>query len=482
MLVVVAAIIGSLALSGVGEVLAEKIGVQICRIGGGNDCGDGTRPPQATGDGDGEASDEGDPGDRGDSGGRTGEDEATGDPTADPAGDLRQTKTQAELDYEAALRDLQAAQDEHAQASDKAKQAAEKLAQILAEELGITDALDCITHGDGSACTETLINVLTSLIGGAVGKLAAKYGAPWKWKRAVALVREIKKHGGDLYDGLKRLVKASKDVRKQRQKTDALRKDLPEHRRKPRTCASFTHSFLAGTPVVLADGTRMAIEDVRVGDAVLVTDVGRGLTTVRPVTRTITTDTDREFTTLTVAVDGRPRTLTATDNHPFWVESEHRWARAEDIRRGMTLRGAEGGALPVVRVAHDEKPRRTYDLTVRGIHTYYVGVGGQAVLVHNNNGDCNRNTVTRPQAEDIASYLGYTKTKRRSAGGAAIWENKKGKPRYITWDRTGHKGGIFKGSNDPNPFQTTRKSGREGSYDLDVSPDGEVLGLTWIAE
>ncbi|MFH0242564.1 hypothetical protein ACGRHY_09005 [Streptomyces sp. HK10] len=79
-------------------------------------------------------------------------------------------------------------------------------AKILAEELGITDALDCITEGDGAACTETLINVLASLTGGAVGKPAAKYGAPWKWKKAVELVKKIKKHGGDLYDGLEGVI------------------------------------------------------------------------------------------------------------------------------------------------------------------------------------------------------------------------------------------------------------------------------------
>ncbi|MGO4759746.1 toxin C-terminal domain-containing protein, partial [Streptomyces sp. 2MCAF27] len=55
-------------------------------------------------------------------------------------------------------------------------------------------------------------------------------------------------------------------------------------------------------------------------------------------------------------------------------------------------------------------------------------------------------------------------------------------PRYITWDRTGHKGGIFKGANFKNPFQSTKDSARDGTYDLDVGPNGEIRGLKWIAK
>ncbi|WP_431913202.1 DUF6531 domain-containing protein [Micromonospora carbonacea] len=97
----------------------------------------------------------------------------------------------------------------------------------------------------------------------------------------------------------------------------------------------------------------------------------------------------------------------------------------------------------------------------------------------------NCNPVTRQQADDIATYLGYTKTNKRSAGGAHIWENKKapsGEPRYVTWDRTGHNGGIYKGANFRNPFQSTKDSARDGTYDLDVSEAGDVLGLKWVAK
>ncbi|AZP23345.1 hypothetical protein EJC51_20175 [Streptomyces aquilus] len=125
---------------------------------------------------------------------------------------------------------------------------------------------------------------------------------------------------------------------------------------------------------------------------------------------------------------------------------------------------------------------RTYNLTVDDLHTYYVLAGQTPVLVHNSN--CN--SLTRAQSDDVANFLGYTKTKMKSAGGAPIWENKKaggGQPRYITYDRTGHnKQAVFKGASFRNPFQSTKDSARDGTYGLDVSPTGEVLGLKWLAK
>jgi RHS repeat-associated protein len=94
--------------------------------------------------------------------------------------------------------------------------------------------------------------------------------------------------------------------------------------------------------------------------------------------------------------------------------------------------------------------------------------------------------LTRVQADDIAKYLGYTKTKQVSAGKTAIWENKKaggGQPRYITFDRTGHnKDAVFKGANFRNPFQSTKDSARDGTYGLDIGPNGELRGLEWLAK
>ncbi|MFD8967292.1 Hint domain-containing protein [Streptomyces sp. NPDC059568] len=401
LVVVVAAIVGALVTTGVGPTIAEGIGTQVCRITGGSNCGGG-------GGGDAEAVDEqDDPGaddplddTASDTGGTGDTDEIdtgdTGDPGDIDAGDAGE-KTQTQIDYEAALKELQDAQAAEQADSDKAKEAAKELAKILADELGITDALDCVTKGDMGACTETLVNVLLSLVGGAVGKLAAKYGAPWKWKKAVELVRKLKKHGDDLYDGIKGLIKNRKRVGEAEDKlADAKRKLDAENAKnakdkekpdgkpenEPATCP-VRHSFLPGTPVLLADGRRMAIDQIPVGARVLATDPVTGVTRARPVVRTITTHDDKDFTRLTIATTSGPAVITATDTHPFWLSDRARWADAGEIEPGDELRTPTGTPMRVVAVDHYTQRRTTHDLTVAGIHTYYVFVGSAPALVHN---------------------------------------------------------------------------------------------------
>ncbi|MCI3222860.1 polymorphic toxin-type HINT domain-containing protein [Streptomyces sp. NP-1717] len=404
LVVVVAAIVGALVGTGVGPALAEGISTQVCRITGGGDCGGGSGSVADGSEGD-----------------RPGEPVAD-DPAAD-AGNGDGGKSQAELDYDAALKELQDAQAAEKSDSDKAKEAAKELAKILADELGITDALDCITKGDMGACTETLINVLLSVVGGAVGKLAAKYGAPWKWKKAVELVKKLKKHGGDLYDGLKGLIKNRKRVDDAEEKlADAKRKldaekpkkpeDKPEEKPgdKPVGCGP-KHSFLPGTPVLLADGRRMAIDKVRAGMRVVATDPQSGRTEARTIDRTITTHHDKDFTRLTVLTDSGADVLTATDTHPFWLTDRGRWADAGDIAAGDDLRTPAGTSVPVASVDRYTKRQTTHDLTINGIHTYYVLAGETPVLVHNTPpGTC---SITTPaDAPVINSKTVYTSTDR----------------------------------------------------------------------
>ncbi|MFJ8649887.1 polymorphic toxin-type HINT domain-containing protein [Streptomyces sp. NPDC093546] len=370
---VVVAIVGALLATGLGPTIAAELRTQVCRVTGGDNCGGNADTGQP------EAQDP--PGDD-----DPGDDPGGGDPSGPKPATDDNGKSPEQLAYEQALKELQDAQAAEKADRDKAVAAAKELAKILAEELGITDALDCITKGDMGACTETLINVLTSLIGGAVGKLAAKYGAPWKWKQAVELVRRLKKHGGDLYDGLTGLVKNRKKVADAQDKLDDAKKkwdpDKQKEPKKPITCP-VGHSFPPGTRVLVGGGLSVPIESVRVGEQVLATDPVTGLTTLRTVTRTFTTYDDKDFTRLTTATG----TVTATDTHPFWLVGPGRWVDAGDIRPGAALRTPTGEVLPVTAVERYTQRRTTHDLTVAGSHTYYVAVGARgASLVHNN--DC----------------------------------------------------------------------------------------------
>ncbi|WP_328319724.1 Hint domain-containing protein [Streptomyces sp. NBC_00388] len=162
--------------------------------------------------------------------------------------------------------------------------------------------------------------------------------------------------------------------------------DRVQKERDAADCAT-PHSFPPDTQVLLADGTHRAISGIRAGDRVTATDPGRGLTVARPVTRTITTDDDENFTRLTVSTSRGPAAVTATDNHPFWLTNTGHWTDAAAIRPGDALRSPGGAPFRVTAVSDQRGRERTYDLTVGGLHTYYVLAGGAPVLVHNSN-DC----------------------------------------------------------------------------------------------
>jgi hypothetical protein len=388
LVVVVAAIVGALVGTGIGPTLAEGISNQVCRVTGGGGCGGGGQP---------EAQD-----DR-----ATGDDDPGGDkPVNDDTGT---PKSPEQIVYEKALKDLQDAQDAEKADRDKAIEAAKELAKILADELGITDALDCVIKGDMGACTETLVNVLLSLVGGAVGKLAAKYGAPWKWKKAVELVKKLKKHGGDLYDGLKGLIKNRKKVKDAEKALDDAKKKYDPNQKKPDekkpddkpTTCPVRHSFLPGTLVLLADGRRVPIETVRAGMRVEAADPGTGVAGGEKVTRTFTTYDDKEFTRLTVRTPSGTALVTATDTHPFWLTDERRWADAGDIRPGARLRTDIGSSLQVLTARHYVQRQTTHDLAVEGVHTYFVGVGGANALVHNNDCDMSDDEVEAARKPDV---------------------------------------------------------------------------------
>ncbi|MFI6899531.1 polymorphic toxin-type HINT domain-containing protein, partial [Streptomyces sp. NPDC050256] len=171
---------------------------------------------------------------------------------------------------------------------------------------------------------------------------------------------------------------------------------------KPPTCP-VKHSFLPGTPVLLADGRNPSIEAVRPGDLVTATDPVTGRTEARRVERAITTYDDKHFTRLVFRTGGGPAVITATDTHPFWITGERRWTDAGDITPGMKLRSPDGSVLTVAGVSRYTQRRTTHDLTVNGIHTYYVVAGGTPVLVHNDD-PCDM--VSKPNA--LAQKTGYT--------------------------------------------------------------------------
>ncbi|MGI5426130.1 ricin-type beta-trefoil lectin domain protein [Streptomyces sp. CA-179760] len=142
------------------------------------------------------------------------------------------------------------------------------------------------------------------------------------------------------------------------------------------------NSFPGETRVLMADGSRKAIRDVRIGDLVLAADPKSGLSASQRVTDTFRHDTQR-LMDITVA-DGL---LTSTAGHLFHVEGRG-WTVVSDLRPGDRLRTPEGDLRTVTDLRDRDglAPREVYDLTIDRLHTFYVGTAGarpQDLLVHN---------------------------------------------------------------------------------------------------
>ncbi|OKI25143.1 polymorphic toxin-type HINT domain-containing protein [Streptomyces sp. CB03911] len=143
-------------------------------------------------------------------------------------------------------------------------------------------------------------------------------------------------------------------------------------------------SFPAGTRVLMGDGATRPIEDLRVGDDVQATDPETGIAGPRPIEATIYTPDDRGFTQITVTdAKGEVDSVTATDHHPFWSENRHKWTDASLLTEGDALRAPSGEAVRISDVQHQQIVQPAFNLTVQGLHTYYVMAGAVPVLVHN---------------------------------------------------------------------------------------------------
>ncbi|MGX1547411.1 RHS repeat-associated core domain-containing protein [Streptomyces adustus] len=296
----------------------------------------------------------------------------------------------AQSDQSKASSDVAAAEQQQASAKQRIKSAGKALVKIARDILGVDAALDCISTGDLGSCGETLLNIAGSFAGGLAGKILAKYGAPWKWAKGLRLVKRVTGLVKDLVGSVKGLWNASKAVGKARvglakaaEKLAAARKKAAALKKSKTEC----HSFLPGTKVLLADGTTKPIERVTLGDKVVTTDAGTGRTTVREVAGTIVTEDDKSFSDLTVkTASGREAKLVATTTHPFWVESEQAWIKAGELEPGMKLRTPTGDTVEVGANRRFDERQRTHDLTITGIHAYYVLAGATPLLVHNCDG------------------------------------------------------------------------------------------------
>jgi hypothetical protein len=150
----------------------------------------------------------------------------------------------------------------------------------------------------------------------------------------------------------------------------------------------FDYCFAAGTMVLMADGTRKAIEKIEAGEMVL--SVPDTDPEAQPrACRVMEVYHNAPARLLAVSVSGPSEAGTAgvircTAEHPFHVRG-HGWTRAVDLRPGQKLRTSDGEWAAVVSLADTGKRQAVFNLRVDGCRTYFVShsPAEAAVLVHN---------------------------------------------------------------------------------------------------
>jgi len=137
-------------------------------------------------------------------------------------------------------------------------------------------------------------------------------------------------------------------------------------------------SFSGDTEVLMADGTSKRIDLLQVGDMVLAKDPETGERGPRPVVDVWFHDD------LLIDLRIENDRLTTTEDHQMWNATDQAWQESQDIDPGEAVLTADGEHLEVGGL--DWLSARTgtaYNLTVDDIHTYFVMVDDEAVLVHN---------------------------------------------------------------------------------------------------
>ncbi|MDT7654975.1 MAG: hypothetical protein QOI36_6382 [Pseudonocardiales bacterium] len=146
------------------------------------------------------------------------------------------------------------------------------------------------------------------------------------------------------------------------------------------------NSFVGQTPVLMADGTTRPIDLVKPGDRIrnALPGAAEG---VRDSPHTVNavhvTRTDRHYVNVTIRIGRSQQTIVGTAHHLYWDATSHSWTPADQLRVGDRLQTYAGRTV-VIAALHAYSARKiTYNLSVKGVHTYYVVAGSTPILVHN---------------------------------------------------------------------------------------------------
>ncbi|GAA1995739.1 polymorphic toxin-type HINT domain-containing protein [Catenulispora subtropica] len=174
------------------------------------------------------------------------------------------------------------------------------------------------------------------------------------------------------------------------------------------------HSFAGATKVLMADGSAKAIQDVRAGDLIENATPGGGTETHR-VERVHVTTTDTDFVDVVVGGAGtHGGTVTGTADHPYYDHTAGAFVDAGRLPAGDRLQTGADTTATVEAVHPHGGPLVTYDLTVEGLHTYFVIAGDTPVLVHNCGDPEAVAALTKARVDELHDKLAQGARGRRS--------------------------------------------------------------------
>jgi len=135
----------------------------------------------------------------------------------------------------------------------------------------------------------------------------------------------------------------------------------------------FSSCFLAGTEILMEDGTYKNIEQVKEGEWIVSYDIENNLKTISKVADSLVHEDVEGYVIIN-------RELEVTSNHPIWIVNRQKWAQVHTIELRDILLDSNGQEIIVISLEDINGVNTVYNLEIEGEHNnYFAG----DILVHN---------------------------------------------------------------------------------------------------
>jgi hypothetical protein len=143
-------------------------------------------------------------------------------------------------------------------------------------------------------------------------------------------------------------------------------------------------SFTPTTDVQLANGAEIPIDQIKVGEKVLATNIRTGKVESEPVLHVWVND-DHDLLNVVVKTSAGVSTIHTTRHHLIWDLTTREWTQAGQLGDENQLQTSNGSVASVMYENVVPGSAEMWDLTIGDAHDFYALLSGSqsAVLVHN---------------------------------------------------------------------------------------------------